>query len=73
MDKQQYQKELKVIDKAIDVFLNNTVSRSSASIECPKGRDFTNIQDRLREEGVVISQYTLQNLRDTFLWVKLVS
>lgn len=67
MDKQKYQKELEVIDKAIDVFLNNGVSRSSASIECPKGRDFTNIQDRLREEGVVISQYTLQNLRDMFL------
>lgn len=67
MDKQKYQKELEVIDKAIDVFLNNKVSRSSASIECPKGRDFTNIQDRLREEGVVISQYTLQNLRDMFL------
>ena len=67
MDKQKYQKELEVIDKAIDVFLNNTVSRSSASIECPKGRDFTKIQDRLREEGVVISQYTLRNLRDMFL------
>lgn len=67
MDKQKYQKELEVIDKAIDVFLNNGVSRSSASIECPKGRDFTNIQDRLREEGVVISQYTLQNLRDMFV------
>lgn len=67
MDKQKYQKELEVIDKAIDVFLNNGVSRSSASIECPKGRDFTNIQDRLREKGVVISQYTLQNLRDMFL------
>lgn len=67
MDKQKYQKELEVIDKAIDAFLNNGVSRSSASIECPKGRDFTNIQDRLREEGVVISQYTLQNLRNTFL------
>lgn len=67
MDKQKYQKELEVIDKAIDVFLDNGVSRSSASIECPKGRDFTNIQDRLREEGVVISQYTLQNLRDMFV------
>lgn len=67
MDKQKHQKELEVIDKAIDVFLNNTVSRSSASIECPKGRDFTKIQDRLREEGVVISQYTLRNLRDMFL------
>lgn len=67
MDKQKYQKELEVIDKAIDVFLNNGVSRSSASIECPKGRDFTNIQDRLREEGVVISQYTLRNLRDMFV------
>lgn len=67
MDKQKYQKESEVIDKAIDVFLNNTVSRSSASIECPKGRDFTKIQDRLREEGVVISQYTLRNLRDMFL------
>ena len=67
MDKQKYQKELEVIDKAIDAFLNNGVSRSSASIECPKGKDFTNIQDRLREEGVVISQYTLQNLRDMFL------
>jgi hypothetical protein len=67
VDKQKYQKELEVIDKAIDVFLNNTVSRSSASIECPKGRDFTKIQDRLREEGVVISQYTLRNLRDMFL------
>lgn len=67
MDQQKYRKELEVVDKAIDVFLNNKVSRSSASIECPKGRDFTNIQDRLREEGVVISQYTLQNLRDMFL------
>lgn len=67
MDKQKYQKELEVIDKAIDAFLNNGVSRSSASIECPRGKDFTNIQDRLREEGVVISQYTLQNLRDMFL------
>lgn len=67
MDKQKYQKELEAIDRAIDVFLNNTVSRSSASIECPKGRDFTKIQDRLREEGVVISQYTLRNLRDMFL------
>ena len=67
MDKQKYQKELEVIDKAIDVFLDNGALTRGASIECPKDKDFTNIRDRLREEGVVISQYTLQNLRDVFL------
>lgn len=67
MDKQKYQKELEVIDKAIDVCLDNGTLPKGASIECPKDKDFTNIQDRLREEGVVISQYTLQNLRDVFL------
>ena len=67
VDKQKYQKELEVIDKAIDVFLDNGALTRGASIECPKDKDFTNIRDRLREEGVVISQYTLQNLRDVFL------
>ena len=67
VDKQKYQKELEVIDKAIDVFLDNGALTIGASIECPKDKDFTNIRDILREEGVVISQYTLQNLRDVFL------
>ena len=67
MDQQKYQKELEVIDKAIDVCLDNGTLLKGASIECPKDKDFTNIRDRLREEGVVISQYTLQNLRDVFL------
>lgn len=66
MDKQKYQKELEVIDKAIDVCLYDRISTATATFGY-LDRELNDVQSRLKEDGVNLSEEELNNLQDVFL------
>lgn len=67
MDKQKYQKELEVIDKAIDVCLNDRISVAGVYLNYPKEEELKQIQERFRNEGGLINLQTVKDFLDVYL------
>lgn len=67
MDKQKYQKELEVIDKAIDVCLNDRISVAGVYLNYPKEEELKHIQERFRNEGGLINLHTVKDFLDVYL------